>query len=110
MVEKLAGGENSTSTVEGFAGQLITEIDSGTYEGEKDGWVACVDVGNAEGCALEWAQDANALNCAFVLKMDETGQELDGTYFEGATPYIEMQIAKGGYRLGAYINNLAVAA
>lgn len=110
MVEKLAGGENSTSVLEAFAGGLIEEIDNGTYSAEKDSWVSCVDVTPAsgvEGCAVEWATDANALNCVYVLKEDEEGVELDGGYYEGAVEYLGEQIAKGGYRLGAFLNELA---
>lgn len=110
MVEKAAGGENSTATLDSFAGQLIVQIDNGTYSGDKDGWVSCVDISTAEDCALGWAQDANALNCVYVLKTDESGQELDGDYYTGAEPYILLQIAKGGYRLGAWLNALAAAA
>ncbi|KAL6721387.1 hypothetical protein ACLMJK_000490 [Lecanora helva] len=110
MVEKSAGGENSTSTLSSFGNKLITAIDTGIYSSQKDSWVSCTDITNAAGCALEWAQDANAINCAYVLKMDETGQELDGAYYTGAQPYIEQQIAKGGYRLAAWVNELAAAA
>ncbi|KAK4692058.1 nuclease S1, partial [Lecanoromycetidae sp. Uapishka_2] len=110
MVEKAAGGSNSTATLTSFAGELITRIDNGTYESEKASWVSCTDIDTASDCALEWAQDANALNCAYVLKANETNQELDGAYYTGAQPYLELQIAKGGYRLGTYINNLAAAA
>ena len=110
MVEKLAGGKNSTSVLESFAGGLITQIDNGTYSSEKEGWVSCVDVKGVEGCAVEWATDANALNCVYVLKEDESGVELDGSYYEGAVQYLGLQIAKGGYRLGAFLNNLAAAA
>ena len=113
MVEKLAGGENSTAVLESFAGSLITQIDNGTYSSEKAGWISCVDVTpstEVEGCAVDWATDANALNCVYVLKEDESGVELDGSYYEGAVQYLGLQIAKGGYRLGAFLNNLAAAA
>ena len=110
MVEKLAGGDNSTSVLDSFAGSLITQIDNGTYSSEKAGWVSCVDVSGVEGCAVEWATDANALNCVYVLKKNESGAELDGSYYEGAVQYLGLQIAKGGYRLGAFLNNLAAAA
>ena len=109
MVEKAAGGSNSTATDASFAQSLIDEIDSGEYSSQKSSWVSCVDIDNAQQCALEWAQDANQINCQYVLVDDETNQELDGDYYTGAEPYILQQIAKGGYRLGAYINNLAAA-
>ena len=112
MVEKLAGGENSTAVINSFAGSLIKEIDNGTFSSQKDDWVSCVDVTPASGvedCAVEWATDANALNCVYVLKEDESGAELDGDYYDGAVPYLGLQIAKGGYRLGALLNKLAAA-
>ena len=138
MVEKAAGGQNSTSTLDAFGGRLITAIDSGIYASQKSGWVACSDIGTAAACALEWyallssplpphnpaplvmvtnirvpknrAQDANAINCAYVLKTNETNQELDGAYYTGAQPYVEEQIAKGGYRLASWVNAIAAAA
>ncbi|KAL9131163.1 MAG: hypothetical protein Q9175_006836 [Cornicularia normoerica] len=110
MVEKIAGGKNSTATVESFAAQLIAQIDNGTYASQREDWISCVDITKAEDCATQWAQDANALNCQYVLQNDESGMELDGTYYTGAVPYIELQISKGGYRLGAWLNALAAAA
>ena len=110
MVEKLAGGKNSTATLKSFAASLIAEIDNGKYASQKADWVSCSDITTASACALEWAQDANALNCQYVLQNDESGVELDGTYYTGAVPYIQLQISKGGYRLGAWLNALAAAA
>lgn len=112
MVEKLAGGANSTAVLNSFAGSLITDIDNGTYASEKDSWVSCVDVAPAsavQDCAVGWAADANALNCVYVLKGDESGKELDGAYYDGAVQYLGLQIAKGGYRLGTFLNALAAA-
>ena len=109
MVEKAAGGQNSTAVVAAFAQSLISQIDNGAYTSEKNSWVSCADVHNAQNCALQWAQDANAINCQYVLVNDESGQELDGAYYNGAKPYILKQIAKGGYRLGAWVNALAAS-
>ena len=110
MVEKVAGGGNTSATLDSFSQTLIGRIDEGSYSSQKAGWISCVDVNKARACALEWAIDANAYNCQYVLKTDESGQELDGSYYTGAEPIIELQIAKGGYRLGAYLNALAAAA
>ena len=110
MVEKIAGGQNSTTVVNSFAAALIKQIDSGTYASQKASWISCSDITTASACALKWAQDANTLNCQYVLKTAESGQELDGTYYTGAVPYIELQISKAGYRLGAWLNALAAAA
>lgn len=109
MVEKDAGGYGS-AVITSFANKLITAIDSGAYASQKASWISCSDIKTASTCALTWAQDANKINCEYVLKVNETNQELDGAYYTGAQPYIELQIAKGGYRLGTWINNLAAAA
>ncbi|KAL9105047.1 MAG: hypothetical protein Q9163_000060 [Psora crenata] len=110
MVEKAAGGENSTAILESFSQTLIARIDSGSYSSKKDSWVSCADIDTASGCALAWAQDANAFNCQYVLENNESGDELDGDYYTGAEPIIELQLAKAGYRLGAWLNALAAAA
>lgn len=110
MVEKAAGGANSSTTLDNFSGQLIAEIDGGKFASQKAGWVSCANVNTAQACALQWAQDANKINCDYVLKVDETNMELDGAYYNGAVPYLQLQIAKGGYRLGAWFNALAAAA
>ena len=110
MVEKAAGGPNSTATLNSFSAELIARIDTGAYSSQKAGWVSCANIKTAQTCALGWAQDANQINCGYVLKTNETNQELDGSYYTGAQPYIELQIAKGGYRLGTWLNNLAAAA
>ena len=109
MVEKAAGGKNTTATLDSFSDTLIERIDGGSYAGEKAEWVSCEDVETAADCALKWAQDSNTYNCQYVLKTEEEGKELDGDYYTGAEPIIELQIAKGGYRLGAWLNALAKA-
>ncbi|CAL8577610.1 hypothetical protein XPA_003434 [Xanthoria parietina] len=109
MVEKDAGGYGA-AVITSFSNRLIAAIDSGAYASQKASWVSCTDVRTASACALSWARDANGINCAYVLQVDETDRELDGAYYSGAKPYIEMQIAKAGYRLGTYVNNLAAAA
>ena len=109
MVEEAAGGSTATAYA-AWAKTLIAEIDDGSYSADKASWISCKDIATASECALEWAMDSNAINCQYVLKMDESGQELSGAYYDGAKPYIEMQIAKGGYRLGAWLNAIAAAA
>ncbi|KAL5478331.1 hypothetical protein ACEPAI_2515 [Sanghuangporus weigelae] len=55
-------------------------------------------------CPLGWAQEANAFDCTDVFDF-ETRQDLcTGTYFENAIPIINLQIAKQGFRLAAWLN------
>ena len=107
MVERDAGG-NSTAVIASFSAMLTENIDVGTFP-DTTGWISCMDTKNMEECALEWATDANHWNCDYVLKTDMSGRELNGTYYEGARPIIELQLAKGGYRLGKFLNKLAAA-
>jgi len=54
MVEKAAGGANSSATLESFSGYLIGQIESGSYASQKASWVGCVNVKTAQTCALQW--------------------------------------------------------
>ncbi|OCB90402.1 nuclease Le1 [Sanghuangporus baumii] len=55
-------------------------------------------------CPLGWAQQANAFDCTDVFDFG-TGQDLcTGTYFENAIPIINLQIAKQGFHLAAWLN------
>ncbi len=108
MVEEAAGG-SSASAYTKWADTLTTRIDNGTYADEKSDWIKCSDISTASTCALAWATDSNSLNCVYVLKVNETGKELSGSYYTNAVPYIELQIAKGGYRLATWLNAIAAA-
>ncbi|KAL9000556.1 MAG: hypothetical protein Q9169_000849 [Polycauliona sp. 2 TL-2023] len=108
MVEKDAGGYGA-AVIASYTNRLIAAIENGTFAPQKESWVACTDVETASKCALSWARDANGINCDYVLKVDETDRELDGAYYAGAKPFIQMQIAKAGFRLASWVNNLANA-
>ena len=110
MVNQDAGG-NSSDVIADFAARLTDRIENDDFlPSNKADWVSCVDVTAPEKCALQWAVDANAWICEYVLKTDVNDKELNGTYYDGAWPIIELQLAKGGYRLGQYLNNLAASA
>ena len=109
IVEKTAGGPNSTAIVNNFSTSLTQKIKSGSFANTTE-WVSCVDVADPKTCALAWATDANKWICSYVLKdiKEVRGKELNGTYFEGAKGIVETQIAKGGVRLAWWLNSLAV--
>ncbi|KAI9066939.1 nuclease Le1 [Trametes sanguinea] len=57
-------------------------------------------------CPLVWAAESNAFDCSVVFNF-ETGEDLcSGTYFENAIPVIDLQLAKQGFRLAAWLNVL----
>ncbi|KAJ7031941.1 S1/P1 nuclease [Mycena alexandri] len=55
-------------------------------------------------CPLAWAVDSNKVDC-FSFQTGGTDLCTSG-YYTGAVPIIEIQIAKGGYRLAAWLNVL----
>lgn len=105
MVTKLAGGDNEAS-LEAWTNTIVDEINNGTYKTVIPEWISCTDPSDALNCALQWAIDSNSLICTYVLKDDLEDRELSGKYYEGAAPIIQQQIAKGGVRLAAWLNQL----
>ncbi|KAJ1303934.1 hypothetical protein OPQ81_008345 [Rhizoctonia solani] len=106
IAEKYVGG-NTVAYATTWGNQIITKLATGgAYASSKASWLSCVNPSTAQTCALAWATDGNALVCSYVLKTDPTGQELSGTYYTGAYPLVEQQIAKGGIRLAAYLNTI----
>jgi len=72
----------------------------------------CVNLADAQGCALKWATESNAKLCSYVLKPGKDWLEqndLDGVYYQGATPIVEDSVRKGGLRLAAWLNAIAAA-
>lgn len=72
----------------------------------------CTDLADPNVCGIEWATEANALVCQYVLapglawvKENDLGR---GEYYEGAAPVVELQIARAGVRLAAWVNAIAV--
>ena len=109
MPEKLRGGY-ALSDAQAWAANLTTEIKSGIYKSQAKSWIADSDIGDAKGSALAWATDANKYVCSVVLPNGATPLEtgdLDGAYYESAVGTIELQIAKGGYRLADWLDKIA---
>lgn len=109
MPEKLVGGY-ALSDAQTWANTLTKEIMSGDYADEIESWLDGMDIDDAKGSAMKWAVDANAFVCDPVLKGGEAAVEmgdLAGDYYNAAVPVFTIQIAKGGYRLAAWLNLLA---
>ncbi|KAG8945389.1 hypothetical protein FRC04_000839 [Tulasnella sp. 424] len=105
IVTKLAGKDNEDNR-DAWTSTIVDEINSGIYKDLVPDWLKCTDVNDALNCALKWAQDTNLLICSFVLKTDPEGKELSGTYYRGAAPIVQEQVAKGGLRLAVWLNQL----
>lgn len=81
-----------------WASRLFQELGHGGLEAE------CLD--DAVDCALEWAGEANAHVCDYVMKDGFRSGDLNGTYYDGAVPIIDELIGKAGRRLAAWVNHI----
>lgn len=109
MPEELVGGY-TLSDAKVWAAYLTTEIKTGKWESSKDSWVHGLDISDAKGSAMLWATDANKYVCSHVIPNGQSAVrsgDLYPTYYNSATPIIELQIAKGGYRLAHWLNAIA---
>lgn len=131
IIQKLIGYKQPTgpdptniydkSLARTWASKLKARLDAGLLDVTTT--AECIDIKTAEKCALAWAGEANKFICSYVLKdgknlgpdMDDEHcqwewhgpEDVSKEYYQGAVPIVEAQIAKAGYRLGAWINALA---
>lgn len=107
----------------GLSGHWAIKLKEKLDEGEFNLAAECINIATAEKCALKWANEANAFICTYVLKdgknlgrdRDEDDcrwewhgpEDVSKEYYEGGVPIVEDQVAKAGYRLGAWVNALA---
>lgn len=107
MPETLIGGSSLADALT-WATELTTEINTGAYASLAASWIDGDDPSAAQDTAMTWASDANAYVCTVVMPNGaaalEDASDLYPTYYDSVIPTIELQIAKGGYRLGNWLN------
>lgn len=107
MPETLVGGYALTDA-QSWADDLIKEIDSGDYASLAASWISGDSVSASQDTAMTWASDANTYVCTVVMPNGAAAltamDDLYPTYYDSVIPTIELQIAKGGYRLGNWLN------
>jgi len=70
----------------------------------------CANLSDPNECGIEWATESNKLVCQYVLApgLDWVkDNDLGGEYYEGAVDVVELQIARAGVRLAAWVNAIA---
>lgn len=117
MVEQLATGNyegsSSLSTASKFATNLTTAIKDGTYGWNASSWLDGMDITDPQASSLVWATEANTYVCSDVLVGGVTAVEsgdLSTAYFNAHYDVARVQIARAGYRLGAWLDLVAAAA
>ncbi|KAJ6164646.1 hypothetical protein N7470_003318 [Penicillium chermesinum] len=106
MPEKLVGGGELTDA-KSWADTLVGEIQSGNLSSQAAGWIDGDDIGDVVTTATRWASDANAYVCSVVMPNGVAALQsgdLYPDYYNSAIGTVELQIAKGGYRLGNWLN------
>ncbi|VUC33726.1 unnamed protein product [Clonostachys rosea] len=105
--KKIGGGDLAHAQT--WATELIASIDSGSFKSQATSWVSGDDTTEPVNTAMTWATDANAFVCSAVMPdgVDALQQgDLYPDYYDSVMPTIELQIAKGGYRLAHWLNSL----
>ncbi|EFX03737.1 nuclease s1 [Grosmannia clavigera kw1407] len=106
--EKLTGG-SSLAVARTWATNLTTAIKTGSYKSAKASWIDGDDITDAITTATRWASDANAYVCTVVMPDGVAALQsgdLYPTYYDSVVPTVELQIAKGGYRLANWLNKI----
>ncbi|THW54972.1 nuclease s1 [Aureobasidium pullulans] len=107
--EKFVGGY-SLSDAKAWAQTLNTATKSGIYASQVASWTKGLDVTDPVTTALDWASEANAYVCSTVMPNGQAAVEdvdLGGAYYASAISVVELQIARAGVRLAAYLDAIA---
>ncbi|KAL7621112.1 hypothetical protein AAE478_008425 [Parahypoxylon ruwenzoriense] len=112
IAEKMLGGIRRKPYDAGFqwAANLTEQIKAGKYEEPSKLWTAGLSLEDPIATSMVWANESNAFVCTHVFPGGPkaiVGQELAGDYYEKAAPVIELQVAKAGYRLAAWLDLIA---
>ncbi|KAK4145756.1 phospholipase C/P1 nuclease domain-containing protein [Dichotomopilus funicola] len=110
IAEKLVGGVRRRGPypeAKRWADELTHEINEGKYASESIEWVRSANLSDPIATAMSWARIGNAYVCTHVLPEGPDairGQELGSDYYEAAAPIIEVQVARAGFRLAAWLD------
>ena len=132
IAEKFIGGVRGPPyrAAREWADRLAAEIREGKFADLREGWLHGVNIEDPVATALGWATEANKYICShgrfpglLPRKVREgkltvlavlpegpdaiVGQELSGDYYEKAAPVIEIQVARAGYRMAAWLDAIA---
>ncbi|KXX74359.1 Nuclease S1 [Madurella mycetomatis] len=114
IAEKLVGGvrRKPYEAAKRWADDLTAEINEGKFALAKDDWLKAANLSDPVSTALAWATEGNAYVCTAVLPEGPdaiSGQELGSEYYEAAAPVVEVQVAKAGYRLAAWLDLIVLS-
>lgn len=105
--QKTGGGSLTYAST--WANDIVSQINNGIYKSQAAGWISgdTVATGSVISTATRWASDANTFVCSVVMPNGfEALQQGDlyPDYYNSVIDTVELQIAKGGYRLANWLN------
>lgn len=103
IVEQLAAGASAKS----FAQNLTASIKAGDHGWDSESWIQGASLNKTLAIVMSWAQEANEYICTEVLKggIDAVEQgDLSGKYYGAHFDVARVQLARAGFRLGAWLN------
>lgn len=109
MLQTLEGGTTET-TARTYATTLTKAIKAGTYGWSPTSWSDDLTVNNPQATALSWASEANGYVCSDVIPNGVSAVEnvdLADAYYTAHLHVVQIQIARAGYRLAAWLNLIA---
>ncbi|PNS14792.1 hypothetical protein CAC42_2021 [Sphaceloma murrayae] len=108
--ERIRGAAYSVAEAKEWATELVTEVKSGSYSASAASWKT-VNINDAKNQALKWSNEANDYVCTAVAPKGwtvlESGDLATNGYYKSVMPTIEIQIARAGVRLAAWLDALA---
>ena len=106
MLEDLAGG-STLAVARTYATSLTKTIRAGTTWTPTT-WTSGLALTRAS--VMTWATQSNAYVCSDVIPNGISAVEkgdLSGTYYDDHSHVVEVQVARAGYRLAAWLNLIA---
>ncbi|KAK5053991.1 hypothetical protein LTR84_001953 [Exophiala bonariae] len=103
IVEQLAAG----ASAEAFAKNLTVSIKAGEFDWDSTTWVKGASLNMTLATVMTWAREANGYVCTEVLKggVDAVEEgDLSGKYYGAHFDVARVQLARAGFRLGAWLN------
>jgi hypothetical protein len=103
IVEQLADGQDA----EAFGKNLTAAIKAGDYGWDASTWLTGATLNDTQATAMTWAKEANGYVCSDVLSAGVDAVEegdLSGSYYKAHYDVARIQLARAGFRLGAWLN------